>query len=170
MGNQVTTRALIFSVYSTDNVDPDLATDSTSWDFDVWGQGQYDSRFEWEGRGVNTLTFGGRVDQHFGFNIKDRKIRISGADLTEDVRKALQIKYEADQEWNFTDGIDVFRIRFSLKPSGFAAALDGTMLGKGIRGFVNATIQDIYQNQTLLVSNFLKYRYNMLLRVNSQLV
>ncbi len=170
MGNQVTTRALIFSVYSTDNVDPTLAVDTTSWDFDVWGQGEYDPRFEWEGRGANILTFGGRVDQFYGFNLKDRKIRIAGIDLTEAIRKALQLKYETDSEWNFTDGIDVFRVRFSIKPSGFSAALNGLWLGQGIRGFTKATIQEIYQSQTLLVSNFLKFKYTLLLRVVSQLV
>lgn len=135
-----------FAIYTTENVDPDLAADVTRWGADPIN-GEYDPRFMWEGRGSHVVTLGGppgsvkgRKHQDSGLFIQDRRIRIAGSDLPNVVREEIQTKYEVvDTEFNFTaegDGIgDVFRVRFSRRPRGFNAVLNtplfaiGSMLG-----------------------------------------
>ncbi len=146
-----------FAIYSTDNIDPLLATDATFFVLDP-DAGEYDPRFEWEARGSNQQTLGGRVDQDFGFNIKDRKIRIAGEDMLEEVRVPLEIKHQAvNQDFNFTDGLEVFRVRFSRKPRGFIATL----------------IVDLYK-RGIVISDppplaYVRHSYEIILLVDSQL-
>lgn len=146
-----------FSIYSTDNIDPKLATDATFFDLDT-KKGAWDPRFEWEARGANTPTLGGRIDQDYGFNIKDRKIKIGGEDMLEEVRVPLEIKHQKkDQDWNFTDGLEVFRVRFSRKPRGFITTLDAELFGQGL---------EISDPPPLA---YVRYKYEILLLVDSQL-
>jgi hypothetical protein len=148
-----------FHIYSTDNTDPLLASDSTGWGLDPV-EGEYDPRFEWGGRGSHIETLGGRFDQDYGFEITDRKIRIAGRDLSDLVRAALQTKYEAvDQDWHFTHGLgEVFKVRFSRNPLGFVTTLDAPLYARGL----------------YIVSppppQYVRYRYVLFLRVVSQVI
>ena len=124
-------------LYGTDNVDPALASNVTEWGVDPV-EGEYDSTFEWEGRGADIPTLGGRIIQDYGLNEKDRKIRIAGRDLTPALRTALQTKYAAvNQQYHFTarpaagQASDVFRVHFRRSPMGFSAVLDATMFAIG---------------------------------------
>ena len=147
-----------FAIYSTDDIDPDLAVDVTFFDLDP-DAGEYDPRFDWEARGSHQETLGGRVDQDFGFNIKDRKIRIAGDDMLEEMRVPLEIKHhKVDQDWNFTDGLEVFRVRFSRKPRGFVATLN----------------VELHERRGLDISDppplaYVRYNYEIILLVDSQL-
>lgn len=114
-----------FAIYSTDAldpIDPTTATDFTYFDQDPMppGAGEYDSMYEWAARGSHIPTLGGRVDQDYGLNEKDRKILIRDTDALSDATvRALEKKFAArDTDWLFTDGMDVFRVRFSRVPLG----------------------------------------------------
>jgi hypothetical protein len=129
-----------FNIYNTDNTDPDLATGLTRWGPDPIS-GEYDPRFEWEGRGSHVITLGGppgvakgRKHQDSGLFIQDRKIRIAGSDMFEVLRSELQTKYEAlDTEYHFTDGLgEVFKVRWSRRPRGFNAILNTPLYATGI--------------------------------------
>ncbi len=146
-----------FAIYSTDNIDPALASDATFFDLDAEA-GSYDPRFEWQPRGSHTPTLGGRIDQDYGFNIKDRKIKITGEDMLEEVRVPLEIKHQKkDSEWNFTDGLEVFRVRFSRQPRGFVTSLKTDIYSQG---------QKISDPPPLA---YVRYNYEILLLVTSQL-
>lgn len=149
-----------FSIYSLDNVDPDLAVDSTSWKPDPRGAAEYDPRFQWEGRGAHTPTLGGMDHQDYGLEIQDRMIRIAGEDFTEALRLAIETKYEAvDTEFHFTSGLGgVVRVRFSRVPRGFTSLLDTSLFAKGI--FVSPFPPESYR----------RYRYEILLHVISEVV
>lgn len=147
-----------FAIYSTDNIDPALAADATFWDFDPEGPGEYDSRFEWEARGSSVATLGGRIDQDYGFNIKDRKIKVVGEDMLEEARVPLEIKHQKiDATWNFSDGLEVWRVRFSRKPRGFVTTLNGERFGQGLQ---------ISDPPPLA---YVRSKYEILLLVDSQL-
>ena len=121
-----------FAIYSTDNIDPAAAADATFFDLDPEAGG-YDPRFDWEARGAHVATLGGRVDHDYGFNVKDRKIQLKGENMIEAVRRPLDIKHQKkDSEWNFTDGLEVFRVRFSRKPRGFFATLNVQLYAQGV--------------------------------------
>lgn len=146
------------AIYSTDNADPKVAADATFFDLDVLNGGTYDSRFEWEARGSSEPTLGGRVDQDYGFNVKDRKIRITGKDMLEAVRGPLEIKHQkADTAWNFSDGLEVWTVRFSRKPRGFVTTLNTSIYGDGL---------EISDPPPL---SFIRYEYEIILLVDSQL-
>lgn len=126
-----------FYLYATDDPDPAEASNVTEWGLDPI-EGEYDSTFEWEGRGADIATLGGRIIQDYGLNEKDRKIRIAGRDLTPALRTALQSKYVAvDQEYHFTarpaedQAGDVWKVQFRRIPMGFSAVLDGPMFAVG---------------------------------------
>ena len=122
-----------FSIFSTDDPNPDIALDTTNWMPDPINAA-YDPRFEWTGRGVSIATFGGMIHQDTGLNIKDRKILIQGRDMSDALRAELETKYASvDTEWNFTDGLgEVFRVRFARDPRGFIAILDASLYAKGL--------------------------------------
>lgn len=122
-----------FSIYSTDNLNPDLALDSTSWGPDPIN-GEYNDRHAWEGRGSHVRTLKGVKHQDQGLNIEDRQIRIAGSDFTDELRAEIQTKYEAlDTVFNFTDGLgEVFNVRFSRRPRGFSPILNTPLWAKGI--------------------------------------
>jgi len=121
-----------FAIYSTDNIDPNVAADATFFDLDPEA-GEYDPRFDWEARGAHVPTLGGVAHQDYGFNIQDRKISIKGADMLEAVRTPLETKHrKTDTQWNFTDGLEVYRVRFSRKPRGFFAALNVPLYAEGV--------------------------------------
>jgi len=88
-------------LYSTDSTDPALALNETDWLLDPI-EGEYDSEFEWDGRGASVPTLGGRVIHDYGMLEADRNIRIAGSDLTEAERDALESKYAAGGEWHFS--------------------------------------------------------------------
>jgi len=124
-------------IYATDNVDPALATNVTEWGVDPI-EGEYDSTFEWDGRGTYVPTLGGHVIQDWGLNEKDRKIRIAGRDLTAALRTALQSKYAVvNQQYHFTarpaagQASDVWKVHFRRSPMGFSAVLDAQMFQIG---------------------------------------
>jgi hypothetical protein len=126
-----------FYLYSTDNTDPALAIDVTEWGLDPI-EGEYDPEFEWDGRGASIATLGGRVNQDWGQNEKDRKIRVAGQDLNPSLRAALETKYNAiDAEWHFTARKaavtpgDVWLVNFRRSPRGFTAVLDGPTFAVG---------------------------------------
>ena len=148
-----------FSIYSTDDPDPDVAVDVTSWKPDPI-EAVYDPRFEWVGRGAHVATLGGMVHQDAGLNIKDRKILISGRDMSNALRSELETKYvTVDTEWNFTDGLgEVFRVRFAREPRGFNAILDAALYAKGIFSSNPPPIK------------YVRYHYEIILLVISQTV
>lgn len=126
-----------FYLYSTDEPDPAAAADVTDWLLDP-REGEYDSEFEWDGRGAAVPTLGGRIVQDYGRNETDRSIRIAGADLTAGERTALIAKYlQVDTEWFFTaraaDGTpaDIWRVKFRRVPRGFSAVLDAPAFAIG---------------------------------------
>jgi hypothetical protein len=126
-----------FYLYGTDNVNPTLATNVTEWALDPV-EGEYDPTFEWEGRGADIATLGGRIIQDYGLNEKDRKIRLAGRDLTPALRAALQTKYAAvNQQYHFTarpaqgQASDVWKVQFRRVPLGFSAILDAPMFAVG---------------------------------------
>ncbi len=125
--------AFAFSIYSTDNSDPGIALDSTSWGPDP-NSAEYDPEFEWAGRGSHTPTLGGVAHQDYGFNIADRKIRIKGTDMSQTLRDAIDAKNkQTDVQWNFTDGNGkVYRVRFSRVPRGFVAIKNEILYAKGL--------------------------------------
>jgi hypothetical protein len=161
-----------FAIYSIDNLDPNLASNVTKWQFDKFtGRGEFDKRHEWEGRGVAVPTFGGVLVQDYGMHIEDRKIRVAGEEMTEAIREALQTKFETlDQDWNFTDGLEVFRVRFRRNPRGFMAQLQGARYGQGFRGFPDSDVSEFFQSQQLYPSKFVYFTYELVLLVRSQLV
>ncbi len=148
-----------FSIYSTDNVNPDLAADKTSWGPDPIS-GEYDPTFEWEGRGSHVSTLKGRKHQDSGQNLKDRRIMITGTDFTNDLKNQLQTKYDAiDTEYHFTDGLgEVFLVRFSRVPRGWAAILNMPLYAKGI----------LIENPP--PEKYRRYSYEIMLWVLSQVV
>jgi len=97
--------------------------------------GDYDPEYDWPGRGSHLQTLGDVVHQDFGVNAADRKIMIRDDDaLTQAVKDALQAKYEtAGAEWYFTDGVKVFRVRFSRNPRGFRAWRNMRLWGLGLQ-------------------------------------
>ena len=147
-----------FAIYSTDNIDPNVAVDATFFDLDVLNGGEYDPRYQWEPRGSSEPTLGGRNDQDYGFNIKDRKIRVTGKNMLEEARVPLEIKHQKiDGTWNFTDGLEVWRVRFSRKPRGFVTKLNVSIYGDGM---------EISDPPPLA---FVRHEYEILLLVDSQL-
>jgi hypothetical protein len=126
-----------FYLYSTDDPHPAEADDVTEWGLDPI-EGEYDSEFEWDGRGADIPTLGGRIIQDWGISEKDRKIRVAGRDLNSTLRDELETKYlGVDQEWFFTArkaaGVDadVWRVQFRRVPRGFSAVLDGPTFAVG---------------------------------------
>ena len=124
-------------LYGTDNVNPTLASNVTEWAVDPV-EGEYDSTFDWDGRGADIGTLGGRIIQDWGLNEKDRKIRIAGRDMTPALRTALQSKYAAvNQQYHFTarpaqgQASDVWKVRFRRVPMGFSAILDAPTFAVG---------------------------------------
>jgi len=148
-----------FSIYSLDNVDPNLASDSTSWKPDP-RTAEYDPRFEWTGRGSHTATLGGMDHQDYGLEIQDRKIRIAGQDFSEALRLELETKYEAlDTEFHFTSGLGgVVRVRFSRVPRGFISVLNASLFAKGL--FLN----------TIPAEQYRRYNYEIMLHVIAEVV
>ncbi len=126
-------------LYATDNVDPAHATNVTEWGIDPI-DGEYDPRFEFDGRGADIVTLGGRVIQDWGLNEKDRKIRIAGKDLNPTEKSALQTKYETTNgQFYFTARVaaatpaEVWKVQFRRSPAGFVAVLDAPMFAVGGR-------------------------------------
>ena len=148
-----------FNIYSTDNVDPDLASDLTRWGPDPVN-GQYDPRAEQEGRGSHVATLKGRKHQDSGVNIEDRRIMIAGSDMRNDLRELILAQYEVtDAEYNFTDGLgEVFRVKFSRRPRGFNAVLNTPLYAVGI----------MIQNPP--PEKYRRYTYEIQLWILSQLV
>ncbi len=158
-----------FAIYSTDNIDPALAADATFFDLDPEA-GEYDPRFEWEARGAHIATLGGRIDQDYGFNIKDRKIRIKGEDMLEAVRIPLEIKHQKkDVEWNFTDGLEVFRVRFSRQPRGFITTLNVPLYAEGVGLSDKSPVLQSTGFGDPPPPAYVRYSYEILLLVVSQL-
>lgn len=126
-----------FYLYATDNVDPAAASNVTEWGLDPI-EGEYDSEFEWEGRGSVTPTLGGVVIQDYGTSQQDRKLRVAGRGLDAATRAALESKYLApNTEYHFiarkSSGApaDVFKVQFRRVPRGFTAQLDAPTFAIG---------------------------------------
>ena len=123
-------------LYSTDSTDPALALNETDWLLDPI-EGEYDSEFEWDGRGASVPTLGGRVIHDYGMLEADRNIRIAGSDLTEAERDALESKYAAGGEWHFSaraadvTPATVWLVQFRRVPRGFTAVLDAPKFAVG---------------------------------------
>jgi hypothetical protein len=124
-------------LYATDNIDPALATNVTEWGVDPI-DGEYDPQFEFDGRGANIATLGGRVIQDYGQVERDRKILIKGSDLTLALKTAIEAKYvTVEGQFNFTarkaaaTPADVWRVQFQRNPRGFSAVLDAARYGIG---------------------------------------
>lgn len=148
-----------FAIFSTDTITPYLAVDATYLDQDPI-YGEYDPQYEWVGRGSTTPTLGGVAIQDFGSIQADRKIYIKESTfaLSKASRDALEIKYAAQQEWNFTDGEEVFRVRFSRSPRGFKSWKNMVMWWDGMR--VSSPPP----------ASFVVYNYEILLLVVSKLI
>lgn len=123
-----------FAIYSTDNTDPDLASDCT-WFYQDPTHGEYDPEHGWEGRGSHLPTLSGVFHQDFGVDVKDCKILIRDDNaLTQPIKDALQAKYQAKgKQWHFTDGVNVFLVIFSRSPRGFRAWCNMRMWGLGLQ-------------------------------------
>jgi hypothetical protein len=126
-----------FYLFATDNIDPALASNVTEWGLDPM-EGEYDPQFEWDGRGADVATLGGRVVQDYGLVEKDRKIRIAGRDLSAALKSAIESKFTTiDGQWNFTARksagapADVWRVQFRRVPRGFTSVLDGPFFAVG---------------------------------------
>lgn len=111
-----------FYLYATDDVDPAEASNVTEWGLEPI-EGEYDSEFEWDGRGADIPTLGGRIIQDWGVHEEDRKIRVAGRDLSPTLRAALETKYLAiETEWHFTArksaavSADVWKVQFRRVP------------------------------------------------------
>jgi hypothetical protein len=124
-------------LYATDNVDPALATNVTEWGLDPI-EGEYDPQFEWDGRGADIATLGGRVIQDYGLVETDRKIKIAGRDLTQALKTAIESKFATvDGQWHFTArkaagvAADVWKVQFRRVPRGFTSVLDGPVFAVG---------------------------------------
>ncbi len=148
-----------FSLYNTDDVDPDLATGLTRWGPDPL-RGEYDPRAMQDGRGSHVATLKGRKHQDSGVNIEDRRIMIAGSDMGNDLREDILAKYEVtDAEFNFTDGLgEVFRVKFSRRPRGFNAVINMPLFATGI----------MIQNPP--PEKYRRYTYEVQLWILSQLV
>jgi hypothetical protein len=152
-----------FYLYSIDDPDPAQALDATEWGLDPI-EGEYDPEFEWNGRGSDVATLGGRVIQDYGLNELDRKIRVSGRDLNDTLRAELEMKYvEPNTEWYFTArkaegvGADVWKVRFRRVPRGFSALIDGPTFAIG----------RMYQEPP--DAGYERYRYELVLLVVEKL-
>jgi hypothetical protein len=124
-------------LYATDNVDPALATNVTEWGVDPT-EGEYDPQFEWDGRGTDIATLGGRVIQDYGVVEQDRKIRIAGRDLTQALKTGIESKFTTvGGQWHFTarkaSGVaaDVWKVQFRRVPRGFTSVLDAPVFAVG---------------------------------------
>lgn len=148
-----------FSLYDTDNADPDLASNLTRWGPDPIN-GEYDPRAMQEGRGSHVATLKGRKHQDSGVNIEDRRIMIMGGDMDNALREEILAKYEVtDAEYNFTDGLgEVFRVRFSRRPRGFNAVINMPIYATGI----------LIENPP--AEKYRRYNYEVQLWILSQLV
>ena len=82
--------------------------------------GEYDPGGGEMGRGSVHLTLGGQVIQDFGVFEEDQRISFSDSDaLSSATVAALKALHEAiDGEYYFTDGYNVWKIRFA-RPGGF---------------------------------------------------
>jgi hypothetical protein len=118
-----------FFLYNTDDADPAAATGVVSWELNAV-ESEYDPAYEWDGRGADIATFGGRVIQDYGQVEADRKIRVAGIHLDPDTVAALEAKYTAADEYHFTArkvaavAETVWKVRFRRVPRGFTATLD----------------------------------------------
>jgi hypothetical protein len=124
-------------LYATDNVDPALASSVTEWGVDPT-EGEYDPQFEWDGRGADIATLGGRVIQDYGVVEQDRKIKIAGRDLTQALKTAIESKFTTvGGQWHFTarkaSGVaaDVWKVQFRRVPRGFTSVLDAPVFAVG---------------------------------------
>ena len=117
-----------FAFYSTE-IDP--TTDPASADpapetlvvldqVPILGDGLYDLHGGETGRGSVHRTLGGVVVQDFGIVNGDRRIFFSDSDAlsSETVADLKAIHETIDGEYYFTDGFDIWRVRF-LRPGGF---------------------------------------------------
>lgn len=83
--------------------------------------GDYDPNAGSQGRGARVPTLGGAVDQDFGSNAKDGRIRLAVSDsyLATSVMTALAAAFAAvDTQYYFTDSVNCWTVKFD-KPGGF---------------------------------------------------
>lgn len=119
---------VFFAIYSTDaspNGDYASATSYVVFPQPAYNAGDFGSSYKEEpldGRGEVIETFGSVVVQDFGLvsSEKGKRIKFSDVDaLDAQTKSALEIMYSAvDTDWYFTNGIDLFKVRFSRKPAG----------------------------------------------------
>lgn len=117
-----------FAFYSTDidpttdpaNADPAPETLVVLDQVPILGDGLYDLQGGEIGRGSVHQTLGGVVVQDFGVVAGDQRISFSESDaLSGDTIAALKAIHETiDGEYFFTDGFDIWRVRFQ-RPGGF---------------------------------------------------
>jgi len=117
-----------FAFYSTDidpttdpaNADPAPATLVVLDQPPILGDGQYDFQAGEIGRGSVIPTLGGAVIQDFGVYEKDGRISFSESiALSSSVVSGLKTIHETvDGEYFFTDGFNIWRVRFA-RPGGF---------------------------------------------------
>lgn len=117
-----------FAFYSTDidpttdpaNANPAPATLVVLDQPPILGDGVYDLYGGEIGRGSVVQTLGGVVVQDFGVHVSDRRISFSDSDaLSATVVTGLKAIHETvDGEYYFTDGFNVWTIRFT-RPGGF---------------------------------------------------
>lgn len=114
--------AIELYIYSTDNTNPLQAGNRVKLDDAPWVEG-IDTYGDTYGRGSVHKTIGGVVVQDFGVLDADRTISFSGVDaLKQATVDALLTMYRSiGAEWHFTDGVDVFKVKFSRNPPGFRA-------------------------------------------------
>jgi hypothetical protein len=75
-------------------------------------KGEYDPRHDWKRRGSILPCGSGVIYQDFGVDMQDRKILIRDTDAMKSSHvAAIDAKWMANQEWYFTDGVHVFRVK-----------------------------------------------------------
>jgi hypothetical protein len=83
--------------------------------------GDYDPNAGAKGRGSRIATFGGVVDQDFGVNAKDAKIRLAVQDSPLAAATIAAIESACatvDGEYYFSDSVNCWKVRFA-RPDGF---------------------------------------------------
>ena len=134
--------AIEFTLYSIDATgnppDPSTATTKIILPLPTsQKQPSADSIFQMpEGRGTVIETYGGVIVQDFGIpsDLAGGRIFLEdGPILTSTVKSALDLAYAAvDTSWNFTDGINYYKVKFSRNPSGFHAWLNYILHNAGL--------------------------------------
>jgi len=117
-----------FAFYSTEidpttdpaNADPAPETLVVLDQLPILGDGTYDLQGGEIGRGSVHQTLGGVVAQDFGIVDGDQRISFSDSDAlsSETVAELKTIHETIDGEYFFTDGFDIWRVRFQ-RPGGF---------------------------------------------------